>query len=444
MEIDRTGFNTANEPHPSELLAEGGTVGKEVGVQELRTAIPAYCFKPSLLWSFFYLLRDLFYSTCLLLVLNYCLGLSTVQDSALIYYTVVNLYGFCQGIVWTGLWVIAHDSGHGGFSQSSLLNDIVGFTLHSALLAPYFSWKSTHRRHHIYANHIEKDLNYVPPQREDYARRLGVAIEALEEVAEDSPLVQFLRIILQQVIGWNWYILSNITCPKTAVIKKNMSLWRYSHFDPWGGMFRNSEVWSIILSDIGCLTTIAALYFLSQQLQSFELMCWIYVVPWCWVNHWIVMITFLHHTHPSVPKYSPESWTFIRGATATIDRDFGIIGTHFFHHISSNHVTHHLFSSIPHYYSPIASKAIIPLLGKHYHGRGTFTYSDLQVSFSDCQFVEEDRDKDNAFGLKGEKDSQALWYRKGASPQPEYHQRGARLSPRLEKEVVKEGDQEER
>ena len=107
-------------------------------------------------------------------------------------------------------------------------------------------------------------------------------------------------------------------------------------------------------------------------------------------------------------------------------------------------MTHHLFSSIPHYYSPIASKAIIPLLGKHYHGRGTFTYGDLQVSFSDCQFVEEDKNKDSAFGLKGEKDSQALWYRKGASPQPEYHQRGARLSPRLEKDVVKEDDREER
>lgn len=144
------------------------------------------------------------------------------------------------------------------------------------------------------------------------------------------------------------------------------------------------------------------------------------------------MITFLHHTHPSVPKYTPDSWTFLRGATATIDRDFGFIGTHFFHHISTDHVTHHLFSRIPHYYSPAASKAIIPLLGKHYHGRGEFGYDALAVAFGQCQWVEEDEDKDVNFGLRREKErmprkNEALWYRSGRSPAPEFKMRGARI-----------------
>lgn len=141
------------------------------------------------------------------------------------------------------------------------------------------------------------------------------------------------------------------------------------------------------------------------------------------------MITYLHHTHPSVPKYTSESWTFLRGATATIDRDFSFIGTHFFHHISSDHVTHHLFSRIPHYYSPVASKAIIPLLGRHYHGRGGFGYGDLSLAFSDCQWVEHDKEKDVNFGLSSDGDyhrkNEALWYRKGVSPAPEVHQRKA-------------------
>jgi fatty acid desaturase len=141
------------------------------------------------------------------------------------------------------------------------------------------------------------------------------------------------------------------------------------------------------------------------------------------------MITYLHHTHPSVPKYSAESWTFLRGATATIDRDFGIIGTHFFHHISSDHVTHHLFSRIPHYYSPVASKAIIPLLGKHYHERGTLQYKDLELAFAKCQWVEPDSAKDADFGLKSEKGmggkDEALWYRSGVSPVPEFKMREA-------------------
>lgn len=148
----------------------------------------------------------------------------------------------------------------------------------------------------------------------------------------------------------------------------------------------------------------------------------------------IVMITYLHHTHPNLPKYTAESWTFLRGATATIDRDFGIIGTHFLHHISSDHVTHHLFSRIPHYYTREASEAIIPLLGNHYHGRGQFRYKDLQIAFRDCQWVEKDEEKDRTFGLYQDNGNgevspcdQALWYRAGVSPAPEYKMRGVSL-----------------
>jgi bifunctional Delta-12/omega-3 fatty acid desaturase len=143
------------------------------------------------------------------------------------------------------------------------------------------------------------------------------------------------------------------------------------------------------------------------------------------------MITYLHHTSPNVPKYNAESWTFVRGATATIDRDFGIIGTHFFHNISSDHVTHHLFSKIPHYYAPIATKAIVPLLGKQYHDRGGFGYGDLKEAFATCQWVEEDNVKDKEFGLDVYGDgkvgdvNRALWYRAGVSPPPEYRMRWA-------------------
>lgn len=395
-------------------------------------------------------MRDLTYSAILLYGFWKILNTEYIYNNPWRFYALVNLYGFAQGIVWTGLWVIAHDAGHSGFSTSALLNDSVGFTLHSFLLAPYFSWKSTHRRHHIYANHIEKDLNYVPPLRNEYAQKLNIAAETLDEIGQDAPLVLFLRIILQQSIGWNWYILSNITCPSTAVVKKNMSAWRHSHFDPWSAIFRESEVWSIILSDLGCLATLTGLYQIAK-LTSFSTVLWGHLVPWMWVNHWIVMITYLHHTHPSVPKYTSESWTFLRGATATIDRDFGIIGTHFFHHISSDHVTHHLFSRIPHYYTRTASKAIIPLLGNHYHGRGDFRWEDLKIAFSECQWVEEDNKKDTDFGLSrdwedGRRDrkNEALWYRKGVSPAPEYKARDSSLFDRWSRKNQESADADEK
>lgn len=47
-----------------------------------------------------------------------------------------------------------------------------------------------------------------------------------------------------------------------------------------------------------------------------------YGIPWMQVNHWIVMITYLHHTDPVLPHFREPVWNYQRGATATIDRDF--------------------------------------------------------------------------------------------------------------------------
>lgn len=111
--------------------------------------------------------------------------------------------------------------------------------------------------------------------------------DVLNDIGEDAPIVLFCRIILQQAIGWNWYILSNITAPPGALLKQRKSVWRHSHFDPWGSIFRDSEVVSVILSDIGCGLTLTFLWFLKIYLGSFEKLVWFYVVPWCWVNNWV-------------------------------------------------------------------------------------------------------------------------------------------------------------
>ena len=55
-------------------------------------------------------------------------------------------YWVCQGCILTGLWVLAHECGHGGFSPSDLVNDIVGSICHSFLLVPYWSWKFSHAK----------------------------------------------------------------------------------------------------------------------------------------------------------------------------------------------------------------------------------------------------------------------------------------------------------
>ena len=216
--------------------------------------------------------------------------------------------------------------------------------LHSSLLTPYFSWRSTHRRHHIYANNLTKDHNYVPPQREEYLASISSELSHLEEITEDAPIVTFMRIILQQLVGFPWYLLTNITAAEGSLPKAQSVIpLGNSHFAPTGSLFRPDEAWVILLSDLGLAATALGLWFAGTHV-GFPTVFALYGAPYLWLNHWIVAITYLHHTHPSVPKFEDEAWTFIKGATATVDREFGWIGKHMFHGIIEFHVIHHLFS----------------------------------------------------------------------------------------------------
>jgi omega-6 fatty acid desaturase (delta-12 desaturase) len=58
------------------------------------------------------------------------------------------------GLTWTGIWVLAHECGHGGFAAQEWINDTVGFIFHTILYVPYFSWKFSHAKHHHYTNHM--------------------------------------------------------------------------------------------------------------------------------------------------------------------------------------------------------------------------------------------------------------------------------------------------
>ncbi|RPD55443.1 hypothetical protein L226DRAFT_469733, partial [Lentinus tigrinus ALCF2SS1-7] len=88
-----------------------------------------------------------------------------------------------------------------------------------------------------------------------------------------------------------------------------------------------------------------------------------------------------------------KSWTFARGALATVDRPvFGWIGWFFWHGISSTHVAHHFFVSIPFYNLPQVTEVIKPVLGEYYCYDSTPTMYALWRSFTQCTFIEDEGD----------------------------------------------------
>lgn len=92
----------------------------------------------------------------------------------------------------------------------------------------------------------------------------------------------------------------------------------------------------------------------------------VYGLPYLWVNHWLVLITFLQHTDPLLPHYRPPMHTFARGALTTFDRQllggagafWAALGARATHGISETHVLHHVSAKIPHYRAWEAAHAL--------------------------------------------------------------------------------------
>lgn len=203
------------------------------------------------------------------------------------------VYGFFQGCVGTGLWILAHECGHGAFSNYQTFNDFVGWAAHSFLMVPYFSWKITHARHHRYTGHMEKDTVFVPWTDKELAAKKNVRIEQLKHLTEETPIVSFLQLVSHQLFGWQLYLLMNVTAGQKSWPERSGS-----HFNPLGGLFTRAQYLQIALSDLGLLIMGSILYYASTQIGGWNVVL-LYVVPYFWVHHWLSMFSPFHETKGS-------------------------------------------------------------------------------------------------------------------------------------------------
>lgn len=374
-------------------------------IKTIRDAIPAHCFEGEVLHSMAYVVRDIALAgTFGWAALTYIPQLSggdivsdwTVRTVAWI------IYGYVQGLICTGIWILAHECGHGAFSRHRVLNDVVGWVLHSALLVPYFSWKFSHHRHHRFTGHMEKDMAFVPQttERRDEKNKpenwstIGKLLFSHEtaELFEDTPIVQAAKLVFHQVAGFQTYLLFNVSAGKDSKQREEPGWLRVSHFEPTSAVFRPGEGIFIALSDLGLGLVVYALHLASKTelFGGWGTVWLVYLIPYMWVHHWLVAITYLHHNHPDVHHYDAEGWTFVKGALATVDRDFGWVGRHLFHGIIDTHVVHHLFPRIPFYKAEEATEAIKPLLGPLYHQEKRSFMSQLWSTWTSCKYVEQD------------------------------------------------------
>ncbi|KAI3612711.1 delta-12 fatty acid desaturase protein [Moniliophthora roreri] len=111
----------------------------------------------------------------------------------------------------------------------------------------------------------------------------------------------------------------------------------------------------------------------------------IYLVPWMMTNHWIVMLTYLHHSDPTIPYYRNNEWTFLRGAIATVDRPLlGWIRRIFLHNVSHNHSTE------PN--RVLFLRQSTTCNGSNQESASTNTFRALYRTFTQCKFIEDKGD----------------------------------------------------
>lgn len=345
---------------------------------ELKKAIPPHCFHRSVLRSFSYVVYDLTLAS-----IFYYIATTYFQNlPSLLFYPAWALYWAAQGCVLTGVWVLAHECGHHAFSDYQWLDDTVGLILHSFLMVPYFSWKYSHRRHHSNTGSLERDEVFVPKKK-----------SALKWYSPylNNPLGRVLTLTITLVLGWPLYLAFNVS---------GRPYDRFAcHYDPYGPIYTDRERLQIFISDAGLLAVSYGLYRLVLAKGLAWVVC-VYGVPLLIVNGFLVLITYLQHTHPALPHYDSSEWDWLRGALATVDRDYGILNK-VFHNITDTHVAHHLVSTMPHYHAMEATKAIKPILGEYYHFDGTPFVKAMWREAKECIYVEPD---------EGEKTKGVFWY----------------------------------
>lgn len=84
-----------------------------------------------------------------------------------------------------------------------------------------------------------------------------------------------------------------------------------------------------------------------------------------------------------------EEWSWLRGALCTVDRSFGKVLDHTFHHIADLHVCHHIFSKVPFYHHEEATEAFKPIIGKYYLRDPTPIPSALWRAWTNCKYVDD-------------------------------------------------------
>ena len=323
---------------------------------DVQRVVPDKCFTRNTPISLGYLLQS-FCIQVLVVLVGFFIPLSQSMIPLWILYAIVS------GTTAMGFWVLAHECGHGAFSDNRKLQDFIGYCLHSMLLVPYFSWQRSHAIHHRFTNQITDGETHVPLVigGDGIKEKAGGEKELVLSSLLGENLYGSLQLVLHLLVGWPAYLLAGQTGgPRYGT---SNHFWPIAPFSKklWPS-FWAKKVW---ISDLGVLFVFALLLYWGFNFGFLSVLT-LYVAPLLVVNIWLVIYTWLHHTDTDVPHLSASEFSYMRGAFLSIDRPYGKILDFLHHRIGSTHVIHHIAPTIPHYHAREATLAIKKAFPKAY------------------------------------------------------------------------------
>ncbi|KAG6508015.1 omega-3 fatty acid desaturase, endoplasmic reticulum-like [Zingiber officinale] len=298
-------------------------------IGDVRAAIPSHCWIKNPWRSLSYVLRDA--------VIVVALALAAARLDSWAFWPV---YWIAQGTMFWAIFVLGHDCGHGSFSNSVWLNNLVGHLLHSSILVPYHGWRISHKTHHQNHGNVDKDESWYPLTEKVY-RGMDSTSRKMRFTAP-FPLLAFPVYL--------WY---------RSPGKEG------SHFLPSSSLFHPNEKQDVAISTVCWSAMVLLLLFLAWVFGPLPVLK-LYGVPNLVFIMWLDLVTYLHHHGhgQKLPWYRGKEWSYLRGGLTTLDRDYGWINN--IHHDIGTHVIHHLFPQIPHYNLVEATRAAKHVLGSYY------------------------------------------------------------------------------
>lgn len=263
----------------------------------VRRVIPSDCFEPETAKSMGYLSVSVIGTA---LCTSVGVQALPVLDPAQIWTLPFWLaYSSVTGTVAMGLWVLAHECGHGAFSKDKKLQDAVGYVLHSIMLTPYYSWQRSHAVHHRYTNHMELGETHVPENMDaSDSDKLYDSIELRKTILKqfgDEKGIKYwggLQAFLHLIVGWPAYLLIGATGgPDRGMTNHFFPYPLTEPKQPKKELFPGNWKEKVYQSDIGCATVAAGALAWAACNGPAEMMA-LYGGPLIVVNAWLVLYTW--------------------------------------------------------------------------------------------------------------------------------------------------------